>query len=120
MQIQVNTDNHIQGTEQLASQVESEVEDALRRFADRITRVEVHLSDVNSGAKSRPGDKRCVMEARPTGLQPIVVSHEASSLDQAVSGAADKLEKALSRTLDRLQDPRGRTSFGGEHGEQTL
>lgn len=114
MQIQVNTDNHIDGSADLTRQVQDVVEDTLGRFGDRITRVEVHLSDGNSGEKTGDNDKRCVMEARLAGLQPITVSDEGSSLEQALAGTADKLEKILKRTLGRLDDPKGRTSYAGD------
>jgi ribosome-associated translation inhibitor RaiA len=54
------------------------------------------------------------MEARLAGLQPITVSDDASSLEQALDGAAAKLEKTLNRTLGRLDDPKGRTSYAGD------
>jgi ribosomal subunit interface protein len=114
MQIQVNTDNHINGSEELTRQVESVVEGALSRFSDRITRVEVHLTDESSSAKARGNDMRCVMQARPASHQPITVSHDDTSLEQALDGAADKLKKTLSRTFERLDDPKGSTSYGGD------
>jgi ribosome-associated translation inhibitor RaiA len=101
MQILVNTDSHIVGTAKLTEEVEAVVGQALARYGDRITRVEVFLSDENSGQKFGDSDKRCVIEARLGGLQPITVSHKGSSLDQAIDGAADKLEKTLKRTLGR-------------------
>lgn len=101
MRIQVNTDSHIKGSTNLTQEVEEIVHRALGRFGDRITRVEVYLSDENSAEKSGDLDKRCVMEARLGGLQPISVSHQGPSLDQATSGAASKLEKTLERTLER-------------------
>lgn len=113
MQIQVHTDNHITGGLVLTRQVEAVVEGALSRFSDRITRVEVNLADENGSQKSGDSDKRCVMEARLAGLQPIIVSAEGSSLEQALNGAADKLAKTLKRTLERLDDPKGRMSFSG-------
>lgn len=114
MQVQVNTDNSIQGSAALYSQVSATVEDALSRFGDRITRVEVHLTDENSRQKSGGADKRCAMEARVAGLQPIAVAHLAASVEEAVEGAADKLQRTLDRTLGRLGNPKGRTSFGGD------
>jgi DNA-directed RNA polymerase specialized sigma24 family protein/ribosome-associated translation inhibitor RaiA len=101
MQILVNTDSHIEGGANLTQEVETTVRQALGRFGERITRVQVYLSDENSPQKFGDADKRCVMEARLGGLQPITVSHQGSSLDQAVGGAADKLEKTLKRTLRR-------------------
>ncbi len=114
MQIQVNTDNHVDGTENLTRQVEDVVETTLGRFGDRITRLEVHLNDVNSGAKAGDDDMRCGMEARLAGLRPITVSHSGASLDQAVKGAADKLSTTLDRTLGRLNTRKGGVSAGGD------
>ena len=103
MHIQINTDSNIEGREELASHVKGVVESALSRFSDRITRVEVHLSDQNSD-KSGQDDKRCMMEARIEGRQPTAVTHEAATLDQAVDGAADKLKSSLESTFERLRD----------------
>ncbi len=109
MQIQLNTDDHIEGTEALAAQVSDIVEQALERFAEHVTRVEVHLSDENGG-KNAPQDKRCMLEARLEGRQPVAVSDRASTLDQAVLGAAHKLVRLLDTTLGRLHDHREETS----------
>lgn len=114
MLIQVNTDNHTEGSEELTRRVEAVIHSALGRFGDRLTRVEVHLTDQNSSHRSGDQDKRCKMEARLAGLQPITVSAEGSTLEQAFDGAADNLEKLLKRTLRRLDDPKGRTSYAGD------
>jgi len=103
MQIQINTDRNIEGHETLAAQVRGVVENALSRLSDRITRVEVHLSD-ESGRKSGQNDKRCMMEARLEGRQPIAVTHQAATVDHAVDGAADKLARLIESTLGRLRD----------------
>jgi len=103
MQIQVNTDNHIHGREEIVALVETSVEGALGRFRDRITRVEAHLSDTNSH-KTKGDDIRCVLEARLAGHQPIAVTHQASTVELALSGAADKLERSVESTLGRLKE----------------
>ena len=105
MNIQFNTDSNIEGREELATQVKGVVESAMSRFSDRITRVEVHLSDEN-GDKSGQDDKRCMMEARIEGRQPTAVTHHAATVDDAVDGAADKLKRLLESTFDRLTDVR--------------
>ncbi len=114
MQIQVNTDNHTEGSSELTSYVESTLEMDLSRFSDRITRVEVQLSDENSSQKSGNKDKRCVLEARLAGMKPIKVSADAATMEQALDGASKRLSKLLNRTLERLDDPKGRTSYAGE------
>jgi ribosome-associated translation inhibitor RaiA len=103
MQIQVNTDSNIPGSESLTRHVEDVVESVLGRFSDRITRVEVHLNDVN-GQKSGDDDHRCMMEARLSGLQPIAITHEAATLEESVDGAAKKLQRSLDHALGKLSD----------------
>lgn len=103
MQIQVTTDNAIPGGERLRAYVESTVTAKLHRFDDRLTRIEVHLGDENSHKKG-DDDKRCVIEARPRGMQPVAVTNHAHSLDAAIDGAVAKLEHLLDHTFGRLSD----------------
>ena len=102
MQIQINTDHHIQGHESLLERLRDSLEDDLSRMSDHITRVEIHISDEN-GEKSGLNDKRCVMEARLEGRQPIAVSCQAENLDQAVNCASDKLVRLIENTLGRTR-----------------
>jgi len=102
MQVQLNTDSNVVGSTELALQLEDEVRGALRRFADRITQVEVHLSDLTSDNKTGGDDKRCMMEARLAGRQPMSVSHDAPTVSLAIHGACDKLVRALDRLLGKL------------------
>ncbi|WP_166365443.1 HPF/RaiA family ribosome-associated protein [Pseudomonas akapageensis] len=102
MQIQVNSDNHIQSSNRLEEWVRTTVETALERYEEDLTRIEVHLRDEN-GDKPGPHDMRCQMEARPKGHQPISVTHKAASLEQAIDGAATKLEHALEHLFGRLR-----------------
>jgi ribosome-associated translation inhibitor RaiA len=110
MQIQVNTDDNVEGREELARRVEAEVISALSRFSGHITRVEVHLSDENAD-KGGINDKRCLMEARPTGRKPLAVSHQGATLEEAFTGAAKKLQAALESTLGRSNDHKGGASI---------
>ena len=100
MQIQVNSDSSVAVDSELSRLVESTVNSALKRFEDRITRVEVHLSDV-SGDKFSVQDKRCLMEARPAGRDPVAVSNQAATIEEAVRGAAQKLERLLDSLFGR-------------------
>lgn len=100
MKVQLNTDNHIQGDEPLARHVSQVVEDVLGRFSGQITRVEVHLSDLNAG-KHGSGDKHCLMEARPEGHEPVTATHDAETVREAINGAAKKLHRVLGSTLGK-------------------
>lgn len=104
MLVQINTDRNIEGPEELATRVEAKIRSAADRYGNRLTRVEAHLGDENSGQKAAANDKRCLLEARAAGLRPIAVSHQADSLDLAIDGALDKLERALESTLGRLKE----------------
>jgi hypothetical protein len=107
MQVLVNSDHHITGSESVTERVEAILGDSIGRFATRITRVEVHLGDVNAD-KHGDRDKRCMMEARIAGLAPVAVTHQAPSVLEAIEGAAAKLTHALDHTLGRLAEARGR------------
>jgi len=112
MQVQVNTDNHIEGGAELTREIEMLVGGALGRFSDWITRVEVYLSDENSSSKSSDSDKRCIIEARPAGLRPLSVGHQAATVAQALDGAVEKLARLLDDTAGRLGHSKGRTPRG--------
>jgi ribosome-associated translation inhibitor RaiA len=109
MKIQINTDDHVDGSEDLAAQVSATIEQAIKRFSEHVTRVEVHLSDENAG-KSGQRDQRCMLEARLEGRQPVAVTDQAATVEQAVHGAAQKLAHLLDSTLGRLHDHREKTS----------
>ena len=100
MQIQVNSDSSVAVDSELSRLVESTVNSALKRVEDRINPVEGHLSDV-SGDKFSVQDKRCLMEARPAGRDPVAVSNQAATIEEAVRGAAQKLERLLDSLFGR-------------------
>jgi hypothetical protein len=104
MKIQVNTNNNVEGSDALTLLVEAEVQSGLERFEDRLTRVEVHLGD-ESGEKDGSGaDKRCLLEARPIGMQPVVVTDFADTVERAVAGATRKMQSLLNSTFGRIDD----------------
>ncbi len=103
MKIQLNTDHNVKGSEALAQMVEAEVQSGLEHFEARLTRVEVHLGDENGKKHGGGGDKRCMLEARPAGLQPVVVTEHADTLESAVAGATRKMQRLLDSTFGRLE-----------------
>lgn len=98
MKIQLNTDHNIQGDESLVRHAEQAVQDALGRFGERITRVEVHVRDDNA-EKHGDHDKHCLMEARLEGMQPVSASDASASVATAVTGAARKLQRVVETAL---------------------
>lgn len=108
MQIQINSDRHIQADERLAEFVRDTLHSKLNRFADHLTRVEVHLSDENGQQKSDGHDKRCLLEARFEGLDPVAITEHAATVGQAITGAAEKMQRKLSSIVGKLRDKHAR------------
>lgn len=102
MQVQVNTDRNIQGSEGLAARVEDMVNRHLDRFSEHATRAEVYLTDQNSTAKGGSTDIRCQLEVRLAGRDPVSVSENAADVEQAVNGASQKMVRLLETTLGKL------------------
>ncbi len=108
MHVEVSTDTR---TTVDIPAVTAAVTSGMSRFAARLTRVEVHLSDVN-GPKGGP-DARCALEARPANRQPVAVTNDAGTPDEAVKGAVEKMGRLLESTFGRLDDVRGGPSASG-------
>ncbi len=100
MTIQFNTDNSISGNEEFSAPLVMSISEGLSGFSNLITRVEVHLSDEN-GPKDGLNDKRCMLEARLEGMQPIAVTNHADTYEQSVEGAIDKLKTSLDTIFRR-------------------
>ncbi len=99
MQIQVNF-NHVDSSDALEQHVHEQLDSAIGRFADRITRVEAHLADQNAD-KSGPDDKRVRLEARPAGRDPLMVEATGDDFYKVVHDAVGKLRRALTSRLER-------------------
>mgnify|MGYP003645658419 FL=1 len=106
MQVQINTANNIDGREALVSAMEADVRTGLSRFDGRLTRVEVHLGD-EANVQHGGAETRCMMEARPQGLDPMTVTDHAATPDLAFSGALRKMTTALDREFGKLDAHRG-------------
>jgi ribosomal subunit interface protein len=109
MQINVNTDRTIDKHQGLDERVEEVVRSSIERFGEQITRVDVHLSNENKEKKA-DGGNYCMMEARVSGYQPVVVHEHAIDLHQAIQNAGSKLARALDSALGRLQDKNKRVA----------
>jgi ribosome-associated translation inhibitor RaiA len=109
MQVQFNSDSSVMGTQEVAERIERQVTEKLARFADRLTRVEIHVRDENA-RKGGADDKACTIEARPRGGRPIGVTAHAGKVDDAARKAANTLAQRLERHLGKAErhghDPR--------------
>jgi len=103
MIIQFETAHHVNANEELKAPLIAILTEKLNTFEDKITRLEVHLSDEN-GIKEGMNDKRCLLEAHIRDMPPTVVKNYANSYEQAVEGAGDKLKASLNSILGRLAD----------------
>lgn len=101
MNIQVTTDHNIEGSAELNTYLENSLSETFDRFKIALTRIIVHLSDENAG-KSGQNDKKCVLEARISHHQPIVVTHHADTIHQAIDAASDKLIRALDTMAGKM------------------
>lgn len=102
MTIQFNTGSNVNGTETMQEKFTELIAGKLDRFSEQITRIEVHLNDVN-GKKEGQDDKRCVLEARLEGLQPVAVTGNGDTYDGAVIGAIEKMKAALDTVIGKLR-----------------
>lgn len=102
MTIQLNADKNLNIHEAFAEQLKELLTGELSNFDEEITRLEVHLSDQN-GAKEGQLDKRCMIEARLEGRQPIAVTANADTHEKSVAAATGKLKNSLGSIFGRLK-----------------
>ena len=100
MKVQVNSDKNISVDARVMQFVRGQVNRTLGRFKGKLTRVEVHLSDVNSH-KFGKHDKRCAVEARAVGRRPVAATMAAPRVDAAVRGSLSKLQRVLDTSFAR-------------------
>lgn len=113
MQVSVLTDNHIHGSEELSARVQGMVENALGRFGNRVTWIEVHLGDENS---VKQGGAWCGLNAKLAGLETFNVSSGRGGLEQSIDDALEKLVKVIDRTIGKREDATKNAPMSGEPG----
>jgi ribosome-associated translation inhibitor RaiA len=103
MKIQFNTDKNIEGTEMIETFVSEKISSALKYFVDKITRIEVHLSDQNAD-KGGTDDIQCKIEARIEGIQPVIVVSKGGSKEKVLDDAVDKMKAALGSIIGKMKN----------------
>ena len=99
MHIQINAP-HRTLPDSFVAHVENRLNEALAPHAKRLSRLEVHFQDLN-GQKGGI-DKRCLLEARPRGLDPVAAEDLGEAFEGAFRGALEKLQRVLERRFGRL------------------
>ncbi|MEH6513149.1 HPF/RaiA family ribosome-associated protein [Maribacter arcticus] len=103
MKIQFNTDKNIEGTEMFETFVSEKIRGGLKHFIDKITRIEVHLSDQNAD-KGGIDDIQCKIEARVEGMQPVIVVGKSGSKENALDDAVDKMKATLGTIIGKMEN----------------
>lgn len=102
MIIEINTDKTISGHKEQQEYFTSLISDAMQRHSSHITRIEAHLKDEN-GSKEGGNDKKCTLEARIEGRQPIAVSNQADTVEKSLNGAIEKLEASVQKIIGKIK-----------------
>jgi ribosome-associated translation inhibitor RaiA len=107
MQIQLNSAQGVSMSPALEEHINRQLQRVDRRFGERLTRIEVYLTDVN-GPKGGL-NKLCKLEARPRGGDPLMAELLQEDAYDAVSGAVKRLESVLGNHFGKLdRRPSGR------------
>ncbi len=105
MKVQINSDQTIKDSYEYLTETqifEKNLMDSLRHFQNYISKIIVRFSDVN-GSKESFNDKRCLIEVRLIGVQPIITTHQANNLHMALNGATDKAKRSLSHLFGKMK-----------------
>ena len=103
MIIQLNTDKNLTIHSEYEAQITEKLNKDLDRYSEYISRIEVHMSDEN-GSKAGVNDKKCLLEARIEGKQPVAASDLGDTYDLALKGATEKLKSALNTIVSKMQE----------------
>jgi len=105
MIIQINTGENLENNARTKEYYSDLVNENLDRFTEYLTRVEVHMADVNAG-KSGPADKKCTIEARMSGRDPIAVTAQDEKVEKAFNAALGKVKASMTTIVGKMQEKR--------------
>jgi hypothetical protein len=103
MKVHLHTDRNLAVDAELVARIERTAEAQLARFASRLNRVDLHLTDQSAG-RSSGAHVRCRAEARASGLPPVAVTQEAPDARTALDRTVVALVSALTNTMSRVAD----------------
>ena len=103
MTIQINTDNHIEGSQKMEDYYRERLETGLAHYTELITRLEVHVADLNAD-KGGDDDIQVRIEARIRGKEPVLVEAKHENQEAALSAAIDKIQGVMRKVKGKLLD----------------
>lgn len=93
----------IEKSDALGEHIETHLQRALRHYEDRFLRVDVHIHDDKAG-RHGSDDKRCVIEGRPSGGEPLAVEHHGDDFYATATEAVKKFERAVHHFVERQRE----------------
>jgi putative sigma-54 modulation protein len=91
--------------DEIQTEVDKRMNFALQQFNSWITRVQVHLEDINGPRKGV--DKQCRVLVGLKGGKTIKVQDTDADMIAAINRTADRLGQAVSREVDRRREKKG-------------
>ncbi len=110
MEVYLHTDHNITGHEALTTRVVRGVKAGLADLEDRVTRVDVHLSD-ESARRHTGNDLRCLLDAKLVGQAHVTATDDAATVDEALSHSIHRLRRLLESRQGRIEDRTPRASI---------
>jgi hypothetical protein len=95
MDFQFNTGNKVDGDARMDEHFETRFRQRLARFESRLSRIEVHVRDVDGTRRSGPEGIEAGIEARPKSGDPIRVTEHGATPEAAVGAALQTLVARL-------------------------
>ncbi len=101
MDFQFNTGNKIDGDARMEAHFETRIRERLARFEPRLSRLEVHVRDIDGTRRSGPEGVEAVLEARPKDGAPVTVTERGATPEEAVGSALQTLVGRLDSTFGK-------------------
>ncbi|HAI13853.1 MAG TPA: ribosome-associated translation inhibitor RaiA [Phycisphaerales bacterium] len=105
MQIQVHFSD-IENSWAINNHVQQRIAQAIKTGLKQITRIDVHLHDDSGPCKSGTSDKRCTIEMRLAGMDPMSIEQHGNDMYAVINQATRKLQQSLIKTRSRQRDHR--------------
>lgn len=101
MDFQFNTGNAVPGDARIEEHFETRIRERLARFEPRLSRIEVHVRDIDGTRRESPQGIEAMIEARPKQGDPLSATDRGPNTEQAIGAALQKLVARLDATFGK-------------------